>query len=885
MQRFALREGWTTFWLVALVVFTATWSIQFADWADGLGVLTLVTLAGLVVGLVLSETRRIPSFLAHLLSLAIGAAVVLFQMTNYLSDNLGGRRAKLDYLWMRWHQWFDAVSSGQRAEDLYLFILLMAALLWLTSYLSVWFVFRVRWVWLTLLLPGVIVLMNLGYSQRVPTWLVVVYLFAAMLLLLRFSFVERELRWRRAGIPYAETIAWRGLWVGSYLAVLVIVVGWVVPLSVESQQALDAWNRVNGPWRQVETAFNTWFSSLRGPGGTGVGGFASFGDRFQLGGPLRLSDTPVVLLKGDSAQYLVAHRYDVFTGSGWESDVDETFQPQPGPTTSRLSPLVRFGANDNFPVPSDARAERTKTTLTLQVLQPRGAVLLSTGTALSVSVPTQVQVAWHDYRNVQVDLKSVKQDSVPPDLWPLIQQLRAADFTRQPSTLPTPAPRASGTPATGAPTPTPTPAPVGRCVVLDDPATMTGEQQATVDAIASQQSQLRALGIRTRFDVDERSCKATTLTFSGQFPYFGDVEAVFARDGVREGQQYEVTSLVSEATPDQLRAAGTDYPEEITRRYLQLPAYSQRTAGLAHQLADGKDNPYDIASAIETYLRTNLKYDENIPSPPANVDVVDYFLFQSKRGYCTYYASAMAEMLRILGIPSRVAVGFFPADYDSAAGGYLYRDRNAHAWVEVYFPKYGWIPFEPTAARPAIARSTPEATPVASGSPSSLPGAVGGIRDQREEPSFEGGGAGTAQPVQRKTGPAGWAVRIGVLTVLALSGILALLWLRGLRGMSPATQLFTKVQRGASWGGIRARPSMTPYEFANQIGAEVPAARPHVRLLADLYVRERYGRQPIAPNDLNRAHRAWLRLRGLLLRYLLLDRWRGAGRRGARREG
>src|SRR6185312_13504316 len=104
-------------------------------------------------------------------------------------------------------------------------------------------------------------------------------------------------------------------------------------------------------------------------------------------------------------------------------------------------------------------------------------------------------------------------------------------------------------------------------------------------------------------------------------------------------------------------------------------------------------------------------------------DVVDYVLFESQEGYCEYYASAMAVLLRAEGIPTRVVGGYYPAPYDADEGGNLYREKNAHLWVEVFFPKFGWIPFEPTANRDELqygdftppdaqAEPTPIPTPV-----------------------------------------------------------------------------------------------------------------------------------------------------------------------------
>ncbi|HEU5424795.1 MAG TPA: hypothetical protein VFU72_14715, partial [Nitrolancea sp.] len=102
MRRLAIRDGWSTFILISLVVLSATWSIESADWADGLGMLTTIAILGLAVGLGVSLARRIPALLAHLLALALGWVVVLFEVTNFLSDAIGGREAKLHFLWHRW---------------------------------------------------------------------------------------------------------------------------------------------------------------------------------------------------------------------------------------------------------------------------------------------------------------------------------------------------------------------------------------------------------------------------------------------------------------------------------------------------------------------------------------------------------------------------------------------------------------------------------------------------------------------------------------------------------------------------------------------------------------------------------------------------------------
>lgn len=872
MHRLALREGWTTFWLVAFVVFTATWSVQLADWADGLHILSTVTLLGLLVGLILSRWQRIPPIVAHVVALLIGTVVVLYQMTGFLSDALGGRQEKLDYLWHRWQLWYGAVSQGERADDLYLFILLMASLLWVLSYISVWFVFRSHWVWLTLLLPGVILLLNMGYSQRVPSSLLVLYCFASILLLMRFTFFRRELAWKRHSVPYPDTLPWRGLWVASYLAFIIILAGWVIPFSTQSERIVAGWERINGPWRQFETTVNGWFASLRGPGGPGIGGFASFGDRFQLGGALRLTDDPVVLVKGDAAPYLVAHRYSIFTGRGWESRPDD--ETMPGLVGSLHSALVEFDAEQPFPAPDDSAEGRTEKEYSFEVYQPRGSIVYSVGDPGSVTIPTQAQIGWHYYRDEVIFVQTATEEDTPPELWPLVRLLKEADYTPPPLT-PTPEADTESTDTPQVVEPTPPLAGIGRTGIRLGRPKEEAEIRFYLHQLREQQIQVSFMPRLDDYKVHE-------LEFSGILPVYEDVEAIYARDGLRTGETYDIVARVSNATPDQLRAAGTDYPIQIRDRYLQLPEFSDRTQALAEQLAEGKDNPYDIASAIELYLRQNLRYNENVPNPPSNVDLVDYFLFEMKQGYCTYYASAMAEMLRILDIPARVAVGFYPANYDRDAGGYLYRDKNAHAWVEVYFPQYGWVPFEPTAARSAIQREAPTINPAASLDSGIINDSLLPLDREAEilaERNMLPDGFGSGGFVDQEDSTSSWVLR-GVLAAVVLGiAIFSFFWVRGTRGMAPATRFFTKFQRGAEWSGLPIRPTMTPYEYAATVSRKVPSARPHVRLLADLYVRERFSREDLTESELNRAQTAWVRLRGMLVRYALLQRWRSSQRR------
>ena len=165
------------------------------------------------------------------------------------------------------------------------------------------------------------------------------------------------------------------------------------------------------------------------------------------------------------------------------------------------------------------------------------------------------------------------------------------------------------------------------------------------------------------------------------------------------GDRYTFVSAVTDASVQDLEQAGSDYPPEIVDRFIQLPPeFSPQVAGLAQALTAGAATPYAKAKAVETYLRT-IPYNDAIPAPPAGVDPLEYFLFDLQQGYCDYYATAMAMMLRSVGVPARAVSGYAEGIYDQEAGVYFITERDAHTWVEVFFPEYGWIEFEPTGWR------------------------------------------------------------------------------------------------------------------------------------------------------------------------------------------
>jgi transglutaminase-like putative cysteine protease len=164
------------------------------------------------------------------------------------------------------------------------------------------------------------------------------------------------------------------------------------------------------------------------------------------------------------------------------------------------------------------------------------------------------------------------------------------------------------------------------------------------------------------------------------------------------GESYTVTSAIPVATPRQLRGAGTDYPDFVAERYTALPENTPgRVAQRTSRITANADNPYDIARVVERWLQNNRGYSLDVDRPDGTI--ADAFLFEMREGYCTYFATTMVTMLRTQDIPARFAVGYTEGER-VGENRWIARGLNAHAWVEVFFTRHGWIRFDPTPGGP-----------------------------------------------------------------------------------------------------------------------------------------------------------------------------------------
>ncbi|MBO5500567.1 MAG: transglutaminase domain-containing protein, partial [Clostridia bacterium] len=219
-------------------------------------------------------------------------------------------------------------------------------------------------------------------------------------------------------------------------------------------------------------------------------------------------------------------------------------------------------------------------------------------------------------------------------------------------------------------------------------------------------------------------------------PYFNEGSELFVTRDLQLDDRYSVMAPVIEGGDQQLgalvnaAASQTDpYYMEIYARYTNLPSHLEETLYYDLQnIIAASATPYDQACAIQRHLQRYYRYTLTPEEPPENQDFVTYFLYVGKEGYCTYYASAMTVLCRMAGLPARYVEGFMAKP---AGDGLAYvTGLDAHAWTEVYFEGFGWVPFDPTPSlqemenqqnEPDEPDPTPTSTPTPEPTPSPTP--------------------------------------------------------------------------------------------------------------------------------------------------------------------
>jgi transglutaminase-like putative cysteine protease len=750
-----LAEGWFSFFLLALVVYSTIWCVQAVGWVDHLGLLTPITALGLLFGVIAAKQQRIPRVLVHVLVVVLSLLFAFWQTSN--ADWAGQIPAFFNSM----RNWFALAFTGGTNSDDSIFLFFILTLGFLLAYTSAWLVYRTRSPWLMLLANAVVLLINLSNIDAGYVVFLIVFLVAALLLLLRFNLYESSVRWKRQGLRCSDDLGWEFMQAGSLISLAILVFSWLLPWGYTNQPASSIWSADSNPWVQAQ---NLWNRVLSVSGGSIPQNHGNFTNLLTLGGSPNLTNTPVFHVKtSDGTQYLIYSSYDQYDGArNWISGSQSAVNSQ---------------ANTVY---SDGSLDLRQVNQTIQVVNPPGeqyAYIFGSSQIVATNQATQLIANKSDGEIVAWLRNNGK--LVAGDTYTVVSYVSDADV----QTL--------------------------RGVPMPDAAPQLPPH------------------------------------FDGQAP-------------------------------------PTVFNPSVLGTYTKLPAgLDPRIKAKALELAANQSTMYDKVTAIENYLRSNFTYDANISAPPPGVEAAAWFLFDSHRGFCNYFATAMTLMARELGIPARVAVGYTNGKYDAKTSQWDISGTDAHAWTQVYFAGYGWINFEPSSTFSQFVRPTkPSGTPGVSVSPSG-PTLAGGKTHpgshipQENEPTGTGStsvsGSSTATQIRQDVG-----IVLLVLVVLILGGLayFSFWWRRLFRGLSLPAQTYGRVGLLAGWAGIVSRRSQTPREYMLSLAAAAPADAVTFERLGDIYARTRWADQnsPDHPDQTGETREVltlWKSLQPHLMLYVL----------------
>ena len=298
--------------------------------------------------------------------------------------------------------------------------------------------------------------------------------------------------------------------------------------------------------------------------------------------------------------------------------------------------------------------------------------------------------------------------------------------------------------------------------------------------------------------------------------FISDNDSIVSPIGLGPGSIYTVQSYVDTPSPDQLRAApsaATDLAA-IDQRDVEIPHPYPRAAALARSVTARDGNTYDKVESLIAWIAKHTRYSTAIPPLAPGQDTVDEFLFGNRTGFCEQISTALAVMLRSIGIPAREAVGYVPGPYNPITDLYDVQANDAHAWVQVLFPGYGWQSFDPTAVVP-LANPSPGATLVHEAT-----------RELKRLP----------------------LIPIGIVALSASALMVAVRWRRR-RPRTWADRAARSIEAAGRRAGRRRRPDETLTEYATAIDELAGDPSGTWRALAGVVEASAYGGRHPSPED------------------------------------
>jgi hypothetical protein len=381
------------------MIWSVTRSIAVSNWAEGLTVLSGVALPALLVGILFAQLRWLPNWLAHLLSAALGVAWAVQRIGPLLVREVGrelgipvGERLvtwgdRASEIVIRAQIWGRVLAAGGRGEDIVLFVVALALLMWALGYATGWLLFRSGWAWWAVMLSAFTILVNYTFASPKPNQLFFIFLGSALLLIVHQNIVRHQRRWRSTSVEYPDFMPWRFLLAATLFCTAIVLITSLLPGNATNAQVARAWRTISLPLTAAREGWENAFSTINAPPGSGGGNFAT--GIIRAGGPRSLGDAEVLRIRSSKYEYWRAVAKDKYTGQGWDNTVGERARSELGFSTEiqARSPVAA-----NTSVPQADIAARTLITQTIELVnQYNTDLLIFGGQFASATVPVLVQ--------------------------------------------------------------------------------------------------------------------------------------------------------------------------------------------------------------------------------------------------------------------------------------------------------------------------------------------------------------------------------------------------------------------------------------------------------------------------------------------------------------
>ena len=698
---------------------------------------------------------------------------------------------KVSELKLRLAYWYGIATSDGISTDLIPYTITLLSLSWLLGYVCSWFTFKHNNIWISIVLNGVSILTCLSILPQEYGSRFYLYAFTAMILITHITTVKQKREWTKNGTSFNKLDGWLTLNSAVWYSIAILLIATAMPMKIYvSRPVADAWKNARTPIADIEEEFTRLLGSV--PSRIQQNG-RFFGKFLPFIGSISFREEGVLTTKSDYPNYWISRTYDTYTHEGWISGETNT---------------VDIRKNFNFDNTKGLKSTKP-VKQSIEMSFPSNQFFAG-GSISSVSEPIELESLKPKSFKISIGDDTFDK-SIPSDLQ--VFELESEKMFRE-----------------------------------NPPGMSFGIYGNLLEENLPKEY--------TYINTTSGENDTEIINLVRDMPLNLDIVDWNLSRQIPANKKLTMVSHISVSTPEDLRNSSQEYHGFIKDHYLDLPKdMPSRISNLANQITYEKTTPYDKAVAIENHLRSgDYIYSQKISTPPVGNDGVDYFLIVSKAGYSDYFASAMTVMLRDLGIPSRLATGYSSGSYDSKNDMSTVKDSDSHGWVQVYFPGYGWIDFEPTPNWERPSRALREKTPSSFIRSDSVykDGDYPKLPDELyDELGTEGESTTTANMniniLTQKT------ILIPVSLFFSSAVILLFItvfWKYGLSGLSPTERITTKMYRLAILAGISKNNYQTIEEYSLILSTKYPIIKTDIYRITNAHMKEKYSSQSPSLIDL-----------------------------------